>query len=301
VNRPRLIALVAAAVVALTAVASTIFWATLPSRLPSDDDYRKVNDFIESRKKDGDIVVLAPAWADRGRQFITALPVYSGFDLATDDYPGSKRQWLVALPDVPRFSLTDARSALLKRGASAGSGQKIGELYVEPFDVAGSPVAFSFLDAIPQAEVSIEGGRPETCRPTRSGGHQCSRGGWNKVQAGWFEVDEHPAHCVWAHPVGRDPLTIAFHQVPVPPGGHIHGWGAFVGQAPAGSGAPVDVAIDVDGKPLESVRFPNQFGRIPFEVSLPQAGVPSTVTFRVSASDAGMRHFCFDAWVQPAS
>ncbi len=120
------------------------------------------------------------------------------------------------------------------------------------------------------------------------------------MQPGWYEVDEHPAHCVWAHPVGRDPLTISFHQVPIPPGSHIHGWGAFVGQAPAGNGAPVDVQIDVDGHGLEPVSIPNRFGRTPFEVALPAAAQASTVTFRVSARDAGMRHFCFVAWVQPA-
>ncbi len=297
-NRARIIAIALAGVAASTAVASTVFWARLPSRMPTDDDYRRVNELIAAAKQPGDIVVLAPAWADRGRQFITGLPVYAGYDLAGDQYPGTRRQWLVALPDVPRFSLSAAREALLARGRGAGEGKRIGELYVEPFSLAGPPMAYSFLAEVPEATVTVEGMRPETCRP-HNGGHQCSRGGWNKVEAGWYEVEERPAHCIWAHPVGRDALAIAFPGVPLPAGSRIAGWGAFVGQAPANGGAEVDIAIDVDGHALQPAAFPNGFGRQRFDVSVPASAEKATVTFRVTTPDAGMRHFCFDAWVQP--
>jgi hypothetical protein len=294
------LAFAVAAVIALTGVASTVFWARLPSRLPTDDDYRRVNELLSSQKQDGDVVVIAPSWADRGRQFITALPVYAGYDLLRDEYRGSRRQWLVAVANVPRFSLDEARSTLLSRGASAAAGQHIGGLYVEPFAIVGPKVAYSFMDHLDEAEVQLGGDRPEPCRREPNGKHQCSRGGWNKVQAGWYEVQERPVHCVWAHPVGEQPVEIAFHNVAVPPGSKITGWAAFVGQAAAAEGAaPVHLDAVVDGQAAPRAEFPNEFGKQPFEKPLPGGTPTSTVTLRVTTPNPGMRHFCFDAWVQP--
>lgn len=294
------LAFLAAAAIALTGIASTIFWARLPSRLPTDDDYKRANALLASQKEDGDVAVIAPAWADRGRQFITAMPVYAGYDLLRDEYPGSHRQWLVAVADVPRFSLAETRATLLSRGKSAAAGQKIGELWVEPFAIVGPKVAYSFMDHIPDAEVRLGGPTSEPCQRQPNGAHQCARGGWNKVQAGWYEVQEKPAHCVWAHPVGEQPVEIVFHDVPVPPGSKIAGWAAFVAQAAATKdGAVVHLDVEVDGQQAGQTEFPNEFGKLPFEKPLPGGTPTSTVTLRVTSPNAGMRHFCFDAWVQP--
>jgi len=300
VKRP-VLPLAAAALIVLTAVASTIFWARLPGRLPTDDDYRRVNDLLASQAQPGDIAVLAPAYADRGRQFITAVPVYAGYDLGGDVYEGTKRQWLVALPDAPRFSLEAARGELLSRGTSAAGGQRVGELYVEPFSIIGPPVAFSFLDAAADADVSIGGGHPTVCRVTRNGAHQCSNQDWNRVQPGWYEIQERPAHCVWAHPVGQDPVLITYRNVPVAPGSKIAGWVALADQTPAVAGAPeVNLGIDVDGRALDRVTLPNQWGKMPFERLLPSGPDHATITFAVTSPNPGLRHFCYDAWVQPA-
>jgi hypothetical protein len=298
-TRSRLAAVIAAGVVAATALISIVFWLRLPGRMPTDDDYRRANDLIASHLQPGDIIVLAPFWAQRGRQFLTAAPTYAGYDL-DDKYPGTHRQWLVALPDVPRFSLAETRDQLLSRGHSAGAGERVGELYVEPFAIEGPKSVYSFLEHVPDAQVTIGGGRNEVCRDLPHGLHQCPHGDWNRVQAGWHEMDERPVHCVWAHPIGQDPVQITYRDVPIPRGSHFAGWGAFVGQAAATpNGAPVTMTIDVEGQPATSVTFTNQFGKQPFEQTLPRDAEKATVTLSVTTPNAGMRHFCFDAWIQP--
>jgi hypothetical protein len=299
-SRQRLVAFIAAAVVATTALVSILFWLRLPSRLPTDADYEKANELIASQLKPGDIIVLAPFWAQRGRQFLTAAPTYAGYDLEGDKYPGTHRQWLVALADAPRVSLSEIRETLLGRGSSAGAGQRIGGLWVEPFAIEGPKSLYSFLDHADDALVTIGGSRNEVCRDLPRGLHQCSHGDWNRVQAGWHEMDERPVHCVWAHPVGQDPVQITYRDVPIPAGSHFTGWGAFVGQAAATpNGAPVKMDVQVEGQPATSVTFDNRFGKQPFEQSLSQGAEKATVTLSVTTPNAGMRHFCFDAWIQP--
>jgi hypothetical protein len=295
------IALISAAIViALSGVWATWFWLALPGRMPTDDDYRQSNEYIEKNLLSGDVIVLAPAWAERGRAFLTAAPVFAGYDLATDVYPGTKRQWLVALADVPRFSLEEARSILKARATSTGAGLRIGALWIESFTIAGPQVDFAFADALRTATVSIAGPKGETCRNMENGRHQCSHADWNYVAAGWHEVDEKPLHCIWAHPVDEGPLEIRFPDVPLH--GALRGRAAFTDEAPAfAHGAPVELAVRLGDMPLGKVTITNRPGIQPIELQIP-ADAPATgdVTFSVSTTNTGMRHFCFDAWLGPA-
>ena len=294
-NARRIFGLVSAAILIVTSVASAIFWVRLPGRLPTDADYRRANELIAARAQPGDIAVFAPAYADRGRAFITAVPAYSGYDLKYEEYPGTKRQWLVALADAPRFSLQDAIAAM---GAGNGAGERIGGLYVQLFDKPGPPVAFSFTEEIAKATVTVGSANPRPCPLDGRGVHRCSREDWNKVGAAWYDVNERPLRCVWAHPVGREPLRIAFAGVPLR--GKLRGRGAFVGQSAAGNGAPVDMAVEINGQPFLTRSFENAFGQQWFDKPFPVAegpyAEPVTITFSISTANSGLRHFCFDAW-----
>ncbi len=287
-----------AIVTALAGVWATLFWLRLPARMPTDSDYRRVNAFIESHERPGDIIVVSPHWAQDGRQFLTAVPVMAGYHLSTDVYPGTKRQWLVALPDLPRFSLETSRRALAARGKSEG-GRRIGHLWVEAFDIAGPPVDYSFDDAVPGATVRIVGRRSVVCRNLGNGKHQCPEGAWNYVRAGWHEVHYEPFHCIWAHPVNDGTLEITFPNVPI--AGTLRGRAAFVDDAPSfKQGAPVLVGVEAGGRSIANFRFDNRVGLQDFESPLP-SGLPPTgpVTFSVSTPNNAVRHFCFDAWLGP--
>lgn len=295
---------------AALAVGSLVFQARLPGRLPTDDDYRAAHERIVREARPGDIAVIAPAWADRGRRFLVAVPSYAAYDPAGDVYPGTNRQWLVALADAPRFDLESVRETLAARAHGSGPGTRIGALWVEPFDIAGPAVIRSLTDAVekgPSAGVSvaIEGTRREECPwiATPPGGRfQCPRGGWNAVTTGWYEVEERPLRCIWAHPVGEEPVRLRYAGVPA--GGHVRGRGAFVkdaGNSPGG--APVTVTVAVDGRPAGHYVFLNQPGLQPFDLPLPvgEADAPVELSLDVTTPQAGVRHFCLDAWVGPAA
>lgn len=295
----RRVALAALIALVLSGAYATHFWATLDGRLPSDDDYRQANERIRARVDAGDVIVLAPSWAERGRAFLTAAPVEAGYDLAHDEYRGTRRQWLVALADAPRFDLEDARRTLSTRGRSLWS-ERIGGLWVELFAIAGPAADFSFTDEAATAEVSIAGTKGEKCRDTGGGRHQCSHGPWNHVSPGWHEVDERPLRCLWAHPVDEGPLEIRYPDVPLR--GVVRVRAALTDSGPGfDKGTPVELELRAAEGSLIRWTIDNRSGvqsfSLPWPESLPERG---PVTFAVTSASSQARHFCFDAWVGPS-
>lgn len=297
--------LAAAALVALVALLSLAFWATLDSRLPTDDDYREVNERLARDAREGDVLVFAPAWADRGRDFITALPTLPGHELNEDPFPGYRRIWLLAPRHLPRFSLAEARGELLARpdvqATATPGGIAVGALWLEPFELNRPRPLHLFADELRTATVTLG------TAPCRWEGRrfQCPRADWNYVGAGWYEVEEKPFRCIWAHPVEDAPLRITFRGVQR--AGVLRGRAAFVGRSAAGGGAPVRLELSRGKEAVGAVEFPNGTGLQPFELVLASASQvepadtdsAGELTFTVTARHAGRRHFCFDAWLEP--
>lgn len=274
----------------MAGVGSLVFWLTLDERLPTDEDWEGAHALVTQRSQDGEAIVLAPTWATRGRDFLTSRPVYTLDDYENGELVGVSRVWLVALDEAPRFDVQPARAKL---GTSAGEAIRVGALSVEPFDTGAALVPWRLSDVVRRASVSLGGAKHQPCS-WRKDRFQCSRGEWNAVHAGWFEVEEHPMRCVWAHPVGPDPLQITIDGVPA--GARLVGRGAFVGRAAAQSGAHVDLEVMRDGRSVGTKRFENVPGRQPFELQWDDG--TGSVTFAVTTPNAGRRHFCFDAWVE---
>lgn len=281
-----------AAILATTGVWSLVFWFTLDGRLPTDDDWVSAHSLIEKQATAGDAVVLAPSWATRGRDFIPSLPVFTLDDFQNGELLGVSRVWLVALANAPRFSPSKALALV---GPNCGAAERIGALFVQACERQTPKLRWRLSDEIRSARVRIDGKKPTPC-PWRDNRFECSNEPWNTVHAGWFEVEEHPMRCVWAHPVGKDALEIRFDAVSR--GGLLRGRGAFVGQAAGRSGAPLDVAVTSGQQVLGRVRFENRFGRQPFEFALPPSAEPASLTFSVTTPHRGGRYFCIDAWVE---
>lgn len=292
--RRRQLRILAAVLLAGVALWALAFWARLPGRLPTDADWTAANAHLAQHAREGDAAILAPSWAEAGRPFLTAMPVHAGYDLARDIHVGTRRWWLLALPDAPRFDLEQARTALATRG-TPGEATRIGALLVEPWDLKDPPVSFWFTPEVPRAHVAIEGAEPFECRWNGSM-HRCNRGDWNAVRDAWYEVEERPLRCLWAHPVGTDALRITFDDVPLT--GLLRGRGAFVGQSAASRGSPVDLRIDAGEKTIGTMQFQNRSGLQDFEYAIPAGAERGSVTFRVTTENSGMRHFCFDAWIE---
>lgn len=303
-QRNRLLLIASATVLALVSVWSLWFWGTLPGRLPTDDDYRAVNAHLQTHAREGDIAVLAPSWADRGRDFLTAVPIFAGYDLSAEPPPGTRRQWLVALADAPRFSLENARASLRDRVTAvadptdSNAGVRIGALWVEPFDAPGPSMRWQLSDSLDGAQVAVGS---ERCPRRADGRFQCRRGDWNHVRAGWHEVEERPFRCVWAHPVTGAPLRIAIPDVPT---GTLHGRAAFVGLSAQRSNVPVHLEARRRGHVVGRWTFESRTGIQPFQSeSVPTLAVADADTdvgleWVITSQDAGARHFCFDAWIE---
>ena len=92
-----------AALVALLVLGagSLAFDLTLPLRLPSDQDWAEAAGALRAAARSGDAVQIWPAWAERARLFVDAMPVLAEEDLANLDDPAVRRLWVLSLPRTP--------------------------------------------------------------------------------------------------------------------------------------------------------------------------------------------------------
>ncbi len=109
------------------------------------------------------------------------------------------------------------------------------------------------------------------------------------------DEDFRPRRCIWAHPPRRGELVIRFPAAPL--GTRIVGHGGMYWMIERGrAGAPIDLAVSVDGDPIGVVTHRDGDGWARFELGLGEhAGRRGAVRFAVSSSDWQDRHFCFEA------
>jgi hypothetical protein len=138
--------------IALIGAGSLLFDLTLPVRLPSDADWAEAAGALRARAQPGDAVQLWPAWAERARLFVDAMPVLAEENLAAADYPGVPRLWVLSLPHTPHFIAPD--EALRSRGATpAADAQRFGALSLRPWDLHAPEVAADLTRSPEEHEV----------------------------------------------------------------------------------------------------------------------------------------------------
>ena len=286
-----------AAAVLCAVLFALVYWLRLPGRLPSEEDYLAVQRELVAQSHPGDGVALLPFWADRGKLFLHGLPVIALPDLATEaDVERYTRLWLLAQPALPRSDAARTLAGLDARLTRLEPPKRFGPLSLSLYEPkAGRAGSYDFLARLPAAQVALGGVEPEPCTAT-PGGFRCPRGTWNYVQPEWHEFDFLPRRCLWAHPVGIQPVEIRYSQIPLRHG--VRGGFGLIGQvAELRQAAPVDLAIDVDGSPAAILELsPGDPGWHPFELDLPDLAPGShDVAFRVTSPNPSQRHFCFDA------
>ncbi len=294
--QPRLWAGLFAAVVALLGASGLSFYARLPSRLPSDIDWRAAAALVERDAKPGDAVALAPMWAERARQLlpawipVMALPRYG----SDEDLVGVRRIWLLSLVDAPGFSF-GIETDLAARAANLDGPQRLGAIEVMRYDLRSPLLPLAWLpDRIAGAEVSV-GDRP--CLPDAREVFHCPAQSWVHVSREVREIDYLPRPCLWAHPNPDPdaPLTIEFPDVPM--GRLLYGHTGIVGDAALDGNAPVLLEVKVDGETVGLIQEPPRSpGWHRFQIDTSRdAGRTSTVSFTVSSADTERRWFCFEA------
>lgn len=287
-NILRLLPLAAVLAVSLYAAG---FWILRPLLAPAPEDYARAAALVRAGWQQHDAVAVRPWWAARIREHLGDLAFIQVRDLASEDLSHFARLWVVLLPGARdrlagRYRLEEEHDA--------------GRLTVRRYRL-GEPVEvrYDFRAGLHEAQVRMQQqGGMHPCSRWVDDRWVCSRRDWNYVGRMIVELGDDPREVIWAHPSDTGPIEIAYREVP---GGRtllVHtGFTPPAARTPGG--VPVTLEVLVDGNPLGRVVQDNRTGYFPHAFDLDEHGPgPHAVTFRVSAPQVGMRHFCFDAEVR---
>ncbi|HWT86060.1 MAG TPA: hypothetical protein VN177_09825 [Myxococcales bacterium] len=236
---------------------SLLFDLTLPFRLPSDADWAEAAGALRARVQPGNAVQLWPAWAERARLFVDAMPVLAEEDLQGGDYAGVRRLWVLSLPRTPFFSPPDA--ALRARGATpAADEQRFGALALRPWDLTAAPIASDLTRSLEEHEVDYV---PRRCVRVPIGGRFAARGmAGTTLHVRGGVIGEH------AYDADRPEIAVQI----------------FADGAPLGS-------LQIP----RTVRDGSGWRRL--DIPLPPGAPEREFVFAVSSADRG-RAFCLQAW-----
>lgn len=278
----------------------------LARRPPSFDDWYGVTDAVRAMKQPGDLVVIAPAWADPAARRA----------LGDDLMPLRD----VARPDVTRYAHAVEVSILGERSPEVAGFREVDRREVGRFvlrrldNPAPAHVVYDFVDHLDPAVVDVRGTEPPAaCRwnPRAAvvagglGGHptfpatrfECPGGVFFNVGVTVIaDEDFRPRRCLWSHPFARGEIVTRYRDVPL--GRVIRGHGGMYWIIEREKkGAPITLTVRVDGDVVGRVVHRDGDGWASFELPLgAHAGAAAaTVEFAVSSPRYRDRHFCFEA------
>lgn len=273
---------------------------------PRPEAYDALEPALAELYEDGDLVVVAPRWAEPHAR--RAL--------------GDRYFPLAALgrSDEARFERALEISALGERAPELAAFREVSRRSVGPFVVrvlsnpAPERVVFDFVEHLEPAWVTVGGTEPETrcawsqtSRPMTGGlgGHpgfpprrfECPDGPYLNVSSTVIaDQDFLPRRCIWAHPTRRGARTLRFNGVPL--GQRIVGHSGmyWMIERPR-AGAPVDLELRVDGELIGVERHSDGEGwkRFSFELGEHAGKASANVELSVRSEDYRDRHFCFQA------
>ena len=282
---------------ALAGVISLGAQTRLAAQLPTELDWRAAAALLERDSRAGDVVVVAPPWAERARAELPArLPVFSLSRYADEPLLGARRAWLVSLSGLP-FSGDAVAKDVAKRASADGGVQRVGSLTVTRYDLAQPRRAIAFLpDWLAQATAKI-GDAP--CERDGSAAFRCP--GDVRIAREVREVGGGPRPCVSTTPgsAASGPLSITFPDVPM--GLELRGAAGYVGRLPSAASSPVRFAVQVDGSEVAGIELsPGSTDWRPLEVRTGTlAAEPHALTVVLSSSEPAGRTVCFDLWTLP--
>jgi hypothetical protein len=275
-------------------------------RGPAPSDWAALVPVVAEARKAGELVVVAPGWAEPLARQALGDAVFPLRD--------------VARPDVSRYESALEISALGEHGQELLGWQETARREVGPFVVrnmknpAAAKVVFDFVDGLSPERADVRTTEPSANCPWTTqgqllagglGGHptfprtrfECPAGLFFNVSATVIaDQDFRPRRCLWSHPPQRGEVVTRYKDVPL--GQVIHGHsGMYWIIERERKGAPVTLAVRVDGEEVGRVVHEDGQGFAPFELPLGKhAGKASaTVEFAVSSRNYQHRHFCFEA------
>lgn len=274
-------------------------------RAPEPAAYAQVSAPLAKLHQPGDLVVMAPRWAEPNLRMA----------LREELMPLA----MVARPDDARYARAIEVSIL---GASTLptwkvlSSERVGAFELRVLEnPAPTRVQTELVDLFgtPRVEAaSLQGSNERLCTwnpraRTSDGallGHpsfpaqrfECGAAEWNFVGVTIIDDQEYRLRrCIWAAPAEKSSTVVRFKGVTL--GNSIHGYGGLSYFLERESkGTPINLEAFVEGASLGVFTHNDGQGFVPFEFSTQHlAGQTHDVEFRVRSSKSRQRDFCFQA------
>jgi hypothetical protein len=289
--------LLLAALVAAASLYSIAWYVRSPLDRPTVRDYEALSGHLHRHWRDGDVLAIAPFWAERIREYagdLGAGAVINPPDLANEDLSRRGRLWLLSV-----FDYADKRDLLgtLSRKYKLAKKKEFGRLVLYLFELpAPVAVSFDFLASVDKARVFVQrGSETKECATWRDRKWVCAQSSWENVGPTILDIADNPRRCIWAHPVTNGVVNVEYKGVPLSKKivGY-HGLTTAATRVPEGAQVTLDVLVD--GRKLHTSVNKNRKGWNRFEVdTAAMAGTAHDVTFQTTTPRDGMRHFCFTA------
>jgi hypothetical protein len=272
----------------------------------SQDGWAAIVEPVRALRQPGDLIVVAPRWAEPlARQQLgdELMPIAD-----------------LARPDISRYGTAVEISILDERDAALSGWREVERREHGPWvlrrltNPQPSTVVVDFVDRVAPDLLSVAiGPASAPCgyradAPLRAGGlgghptfprqrFQCPGGSFFNVGVTVIaDQDFRPRRCIWAHPPRRGALHLSFPDVPL--GNVIAGHGGMYWIVERERrGAPVELEVIVDGEPVGTAVHHDGDGWAGFEIALgAHAGAEAAdVQFAVRSADHRHRHYCFEA------
>jgi hypothetical protein len=302
-SKLRRYAFVAIPIAGVTELAAHLYFARRP---PTFDEWKTLTAPVAEERRPGELVVVAPSWADPLAR--TALG---------DDAMPIRDE---ARPDESRYASALEVSILGETAPELRAWRPDGERRVGKFRlrhlVNPSParVLYDFVDHVRPGDADVRITQPAAdcawnprahVETGGLGGHptfpaerfQCPGGEFFHVGVTVIaDQDFRPRRCIWSHPPSRGEVVTRFHGVPL--GEVIRGHaGMYWIIEREKKGAPVTLTVRVDGDTVGSFVHEDGDGWKGFEMPLgAHANAKSAeVEFAVTTPNYRDRHYCFEA------
>jgi hypothetical protein len=296
-------ALLAAPIVGLGELAAHLWFANAP---PSFDAWADVRAPVAALHKPGDLVVIAPPWAEPLARRALGDELMPIRDLARSD--------VTRYASALEISILGERAEELRGFREEGREQHGKFLIRRLVNPAPARVVFDFVDHVRPPFADVRGTDPPVKCAWNDraqvlsgglGGHptfprerfECPGGAFFNVSVTVIaDQDFRPRRCIWSHPLARGEIVTRFRGVPL--GQVIRGHaGMYWIIERERKGAPVTLSVRVDGEAAGSFTHIDGDGWKAFEIPLGHhAGKPSAeVELAVTTPSYHHRHFCFEA------
>lgn len=275
------------------------------SRPPKLDEWRSARSAVAALRGHGELVVVAPAWAEPNARSAFGDALMPVEDVARPDESSRARAVEVSIlgasaPELGRWKLV--------------SEQRVGKFRLRVLDnPAPASVIYDFVDHVREAHVTdLRGASEAPCSWTiaarRSAGglhgdpafpamrHEC--GGAESHFVGVTVVEDEKwrgRRCIWAMPTGGATLSVRYAGVPV--GKVVRGYATLPWWLERElHGTPVEMTVLVGGREIGRYVHRDGDGWKGFDFATGAlAGTRADVEFRIDSRRSHDRQFCFQA------